>query len=272
LLPTKPNWAREFGDDWLPGESGAGQKLQAFAANVAAYSEQRDRPSIAGTSSLSPHLHWGEVSAAQVWHALDRADGGKFLKELAWRDFSRSAILAQPDIGRVNGRAKMDAFPWRDSEDDFAAWTKGRTGFPIIDAGMRQLWRSGWMHNRVRMIAASFLVKHLLIDWRRGERWFWDTLIDADYGNNSLNWQWIAGTGVDSQPFYRIMAPLAQSEKFGAGGYIRRWVPELAHLPDAQIHDPPDELRGDYPPKIIAHGEARARALAALAKVGASAD
>ena len=149
-----------------------------------------------------------------MWHALDRREGAKFLKELAWRDFSRSAISAQPDLGWVNGRRGMDSLPWRtgpDADRDFTAWTRGRTGYPIVDAGMRQLWRSGWMHNRVRMIAASFLVKHLLIDWRRGERWFWDTLVDADYANNSLNWQWIAGTGTDSQLFSRIMAPLVQS-------------------------------------------------------------
>ncbi len=221
LLPTSPDWAARFGVEWLPGEDGAQARLEDFADKVATYAERRDLPSIEGTSRLSPHLHWGEIGARQVWHALDRHHGAKFLKELAWRDFSRSAMTAQPDLGWVNGRRSMDSLPWRTgpaADADFAAWSEGLTGFPIVDAGMRQLWRSGWMHNRVRMIAASFLTKHLLIDWRRGERWFWDTLVDADYGNNSLNWQWIAGTGTDSQLFSRIMAPLVQSPKFAAAG------------------------------------------------------
>ena len=212
----------------------------------------------------------GEVSARQVWHSLHGKGGAKFLKELAWRDFSRQAMIAQPDIGWTNGRTAMNRLPWRAgkaADADFAAWTKGITGYPIVDAGMRQLWRTGWMHNRVRMIVASFLTKHFLIDWRRGERWFWDTLVDADYGNNSLNWQWIAGTGTASQMFNRIMAPLVQSEKFDAGDFIREWVPELAHLSDAHIHDPPDEARGGYPAKVIGHREGRDRALAALAKM-----
>ena len=270
LLPNKPDWATGFGKEWTPGEAGALERLDEFVTEVAAYERRRDRPSEEGTSRLSPHLHWGEVSPRQVWDALHPRGGSKFLKELAWRDFARSAMLAQPDIGWRNGRAAMDRLPWRtgaDAEADFAAWTKGRTGYPIVDAGMRQLWATGWMHNRVRMIAASFLTKHLLIDWRRGAAWFWDTLIDADYGNNSLNWQWIAGTGTASQMFNRIMAPLAQSEKFDAGDYIREWVPELAGLDDDTIHDPADDRRGAYPPRLIGHREARDRALSALAKV-----
>jgi len=153
----------------------------------------------------------------------------------------------------------------RSADADYEAWTKGRTGYPIVDAGMRQLWAIGWMHNRVRMIAASFLIKHLLIDWRRGERWFWDTLVDADYGNNSQNWQWVAGSGVDSSPFGRIMAPLSQSAKFQAGDYIRRWVPELAGLDDKLVHDPHAAgcAPSDYPEPLIGHGAARERALAA---------
>lgn len=275
LLPTEPDWAAEFGREWTPGEDGAQTRLDDFASRVADYAERRDLPAVEGTSRLSAHLHWGELSATQVWHALDRREAAKFLKELAWRDFSRAAIRAQPDIGWVNGRRKMNELPWRTdraAEADFTAWTKGLTGYPIVDAGMRELWRSGWMHNRVRMIVASFLTKHLLIDWRRGERWFWDTLVDADYGNNSLNWQWVAGTGSDSQLFSRIMAPLSQSAKFDAADYIRRWVPELAHLSAGDIHDPPDLLRGEYPVKIVGHQEGRERALAALAKVGSSAD
>jgi deoxyribodipyrimidine photo-lyase len=170
-----------------------------------------------------------------------------------------------PDYASANAKTAYDAFPWRDAPDDLAAWQQGRTGYPIVDAGMRELWATGWMHNRVRMIAASFLIKHLLIDWREGERWFWDTLVDANHAANAVNWQWSAGTGVDSQMFVRIMAPLTQSPKFDAAGYIRRWVPELAHLDDATIHDPPLRPRG-YPSPIIGHAAARARALAAHAE------
>jgi deoxyribodipyrimidine photo-lyase len=275
LRPVRPDWAKAFSDEWTSGEAGAAARLDDFAADVGDYADRRDLPSVEGTSRLSPHLHMGEISPRQVWHALDRRRGAKFLKELAWRDFSRSSVLAQPDIGLENGRSTMDALPWRTGKTagrDFIAWTKGRTGYPIVDAGMRQLWATGWMHNRVRMIAASFLAKHLLVDWRRGAIWFWDTLVDADYGNNALNWQWVAGTGTASQPFHRIMAPLVQSEKFDAADYIRRWVPELAHLDDTAIHDPPDDTRGDYPAKIVGHREGRERALAALAKVRVKAD
>ena len=176
-------------------------------------------------------------------------------------------ILQFPDYGARNGRDGFDRLAWRagaDAEADLRAWQQGRTGYPIVDAGMRQLWATGWMHNRVRMIAASFLVKHLLIDWREGEQWFWDTLVDADYGSNAVNWQWSAGTGVDANLFSRIMAPLSQSAKFDAAGYIRRWVPELAGLPDAEIHDPAARPK-DYPQRIVEHGAARARALAAMA-------
>lgn len=264
LLPNNPNWASRF-DVWTPGEEGARQRLHSFRSKVANYAEARDLPSCNGTSMLSPHLHFGEISPRRIHHALERADGEKFLKELAWRDFSRSAMVADPRIGDRSQRKVQPC--WRtgkQADSDFVAWSRGLTGYPIVDAGMRQLWAIGWMHNRVRMIAASFLVKHLLIDWRRGERWFWDTLVDADYGNNSLNWQWIAGTGFDSQPFSRIMAPLLQSAKFNAASYIRQWVPELANLPDNQIHDP--ERRSDYPVPLIGHREGRERALAATRK------
>lgn len=261
LLPTQPNWAAAF-DEWTPGEDGARERLTHFKGAVAKYASARDLPSTEGTSMLSPHLHFGEISPRRIWHSLGRHGGEKFLKELAWRDFSRSALLADPQLGDRNQRNPR--VTWRTgkkADADFRAWTKGMTGYPIVDAGMRQLWSIGWMHNRVRMIAASFLVKHLLIDWRSGERWFWDTLVDADLGNNSLNWQWIAGTGTDSQPFNRIMAPLAQSAKFHAADYIRQWVPELANVADRDIHDPPD--RSAYPAPLIGHREARERALAA---------
>ena len=261
LLPTRPDWAAGFAE-WQPGETGAAARLAGFVAEVGDYATRRDLPSKEGTSRLSPHLHHGEISARTVWDRLHRPSATKFLKELAWRDFSRSALLGQPDLAERSVRA---APRWRtgpEADGDFAAWTKGRAGYPIVDAGMRQLWATGWMHNRVRMIAASFLVKHLLIDWRRGAAWYWDTLVDADLGNNSLNWQWIAGTGSDSSPFARIMAPLSQSAKFDAAGYIRAWVPELADLGDADIHDPVF-LPADYPPMLIGHQEARERALSA---------
>jgi deoxyribodipyrimidine photo-lyase len=272
LLPTSPNWAAGF-NDWTPGESGAQAALDDFADHVGTYAEGRNLPSTPGTSRLSPHLHFGEISPAAVWHAIGDSHGSEpFLRELAWRDFAAAQILQFPDLGDRNGRQKMDAMPWRqgpEADADFTAWTRGRTGYPLVDAGMRQLWQSGWMHNRVRMVAASFLVKHLLLDWRRGERWFWDCLIDADYGHNSVNWQWVAGTGIDSAPFYRIMAPLGQSAKFNAAGYIRHWVPELAGLGDAEIHDPhglgtaPDF----YPAPLVGHREGRERALAASASL-----
>jgi deoxyribodipyrimidine photo-lyase len=267
LLPTKPNWAKAFSDDWHPGERGACARLDAFRRHAAGYGEGRNLPSEDRSSRLSPHLHYGELSPATVWHALADAGGSLdvYLGELGWRDYAANVILQYPDYGSRHARPLFDRMPWRDAPTELEAWQQGRTGYPIVDAGMRQLWVTGWMHNRVRMIAASFLVKHLLIDWREGERWFWDTLIDADYGNNAVNWQWIAGSGVDSNVFSRIMAPLSQSEKFGAGDYIRRWVPELAQLDDRAIHDP-DEAGARpaaYPPKIVGHREARERALAA---------
>ncbi len=272
LLPTKPDWATGFAE-WEPGEAGARKRVDAFADKAADYDRTRNLPSIEGSSRLSPHLHFGEVSPAYIWHRVADAGGSVdvFLSEIGWRDYAQNVILQFPDYAAKNAREKFDAIPWRDTGSaavraDFDAWTKGRTGYPIVDAGMRQLWATGWMHNRVRMIAASFLIKHLLIDWREGERWFWDTLVDADYASNAVNWQWVSGTGIDSNMFVRIMAPLSQSEKFDAAGYIREWVPELARLHDDVIHDPEEHGRrpSDYPRKIIGHREARERALAAV--------
>jgi deoxyribodipyrimidine photo-lyase len=262
LLPTRPDWAGGFAV-WTPGEEGAKAALKAFLPEIAAYDEARNLPSITGSSRLSPHLHFGEISPATVWHRTAkqaRAAAEPYLREIGWRDFATNVIDLIPGYGRRNGRDAFDRFPWRQADGDFRAWTKGRTGYPIVDAGMRELWATGWMHNRVRMIAASFLVKHLLIDWRRGERWFWDTLLDADYGNNSVNWQWIAGTGIDSNPFGRIMAPLVQSRKFDAAGYIRTWVPELRDAAEDELHEAHDPL--------IAHREGRERALAAAKGIG----
>jgi deoxyribodipyrimidine photo-lyase len=271
LLPRSPDWSTGFGV-WTPGEEGARAALRNFLPALAGYHAQRNEPSVAGTSRLSPHLHFGEISPATVWHVCAREAGAgaePFLRELGWRDYATNLIDQIPDYDQRNGRPAYDRFPWRtgpDADADFVAWTKGLTGYPIVDAGMRELWATGWMHNRVRMIAASFLVKHLLIDWRRGEQWFWDTLLDADHGANASNWQWVAGTGVDAPLFSRIMAPLAQSEKFSAAGYIRTWVPELAGLSEPAIHDP-DSFGfrpAAYPEKRIGHREARERALAAV--------
>ncbi|MEH3104506.1 MAG: deoxyribodipyrimidine photo-lyase [Sphingomonas phyllosphaerae] len=267
LLPSKPDWSGGF--DWTPGEDAACRKIASL--DLKGYDDRRNMPAVEGTSRFSPHLHFGEVSPRAVWHASGAHDV-TFRKELAWRDFTDGVVLALPDYADKNGRSAFDKLPWRTGKGartDLRAWQTGQTGYPIVDAGMRQLWQSGWMHNRVRMITASFLIKHLLIDWREGERWFWDCLVDADYGNNSVNWQWVAGTGIDANMFGRIMAPLTQSEKFDAGDYIRRWVPELKDVPDEAIHDPdaagcrPDS----YPAKLIGHREARERALAAGKKV-----
>ena len=272
LLPTKPDWAGGIREFWEVGEDAAHDRLDWWADEVAKYDDGRNLPSVDRTSRLSPHLHWGEISPATVWHRLKdkRSDGWKtFAKEVIWRDYTQNVIDQFPDYPRESYRDYDERTLWRNPaaghliHEDLECWQKGMTGYPVVDAGMRQLWKTGWMHNRVRMICASFLVKHLLIDWRYGERWYWDCLVDADYGNNGVNWQWISGTGVDSNMFSRIMAPLTQSEKFDAGDYIREYVPELADMDDDCIHDPPDDKRGDYPVKMIAHKEARERALEA---------
>ncbi|MXP14291.1 deoxyribodipyrimidine photo-lyase [Altererythrobacter confluentis] len=273
LLPTTPDWAGGLQDFWQVGEAAAQDRLAEFEDDVAAYDEARNMPSIDGSSQLSPHLHFGEISPAQIWHALKGRRGAgwnTYAKELIWRDYAQNVICQFPAYATQSYRDGYGDRLWRNpnsdqqAAQDLHAWQRGQTGYPIVDAGMRQLWQTGWMHNRVRMITASFLVKHLLIDWTQGEKWFWDTLVDADYGSNGVNWQWTAGTGVDSNMFVRIMAPLSQSEKFGAARYIREFVPELAHLGDDDIHDPPAGMRpADYPDKIIGHKEARERALAA---------
>jgi deoxyribodipyrimidine photo-lyase len=279
LLPANPDWSGEFGI-WTPGEAGAAQRLADFLDHVRDYDTARNLPSQEGSSRLSPHLALGEISVRSVWHAVadavPAAAAEPYLRELGWRDFAANILDQFPDHGDAPGREAFNAIAFRDAPADLAAWQHGRTGYPIVDAGMRQLWATGWMHNRVRMIAASFLVKHLLIDWRAGERWFWDCLVDADLGANSLGWQWVMGSGVDSSPFNRIFAPVSQSAKFDAGSYIRRWVPELALLADADIHAPweatPLALRAGgvtlgstYPLPIVDHGAARARALSAYA-------
>ncbi|MGY6552011.1 MAG: cryptochrome/photolyase family protein [Erythrobacter sp.] len=274
LLPTKPDWSGGLADFWEVGEEAAHTRLDAWEAHLDEYDDKRNFPSVDKTSQLSPHLHFGEISPVQIWHKFKhkRSDGWRtFEGELIWRDYSQTAILQFPAYASENYREDFNRLEWRDPATDDAAardlkaWQQGRTGYPIVDAGMRQLWQTGWMHNRVRMITASFLIKHLLIDWRYGEKWFWDTLVDADYASNATNWQWTAGTGVDSNMFVRIMAPLSQSEKFDCARYIRTYVPELAGLDAPAIHDPEEFGRRpkDYPRKIIAHKQARERALAA---------
>jgi deoxyribodipyrimidine photo-lyase len=285
LLPTRPDWAGGLRKAWTPGARGAADRLEAFLDSLDDYAEGRDRPSEPATSRLSPHLRFGEVSPFQVIAALDRLppsqSSGKFRTELGWREFAWHVAAQVPDLDRRNIRPEFDRFPWAKADPKLvAAWQRGLTGYPIVDAGMRELWRTGWMHNRVRMVVASFLSKHLLTDWRIGERWFWDTLVDADAANNPFGWQWVAGSGADAQPYFRIFNPVLQGEKFDpAGAYVRKWVPELARLPDRFIHKPWDasplelaaagvNLGKDYPLPIVDHARARARALAAFSAIG----
>lgn len=274
LLPSRPDWGGGMREFWEVGEKAAHERLEWWEDHTDEYDDARNLPSVDKTSQLSPYLHFGEISPVQIWHALKhkRSTGWKtYEKELIWRDYAQNAIAQFPRYALDNYREDFNAIAWRDPSSDEAAardlkaWQTGRTGYPIVDAGMRQLWQTGWMHNRVRMIAAGFLIKHLLIDWRVGEQWFWDTLVDADYASNSANWQWVAGTGADSNMFVRIMAPLSQSEKFDAAGYIREYVPELADLSEPYIHDPEEHgcKPEAYPTKIIAHREGRERALEA---------
>jgi deoxyribodipyrimidine photo-lyase len=285
LQPTKPDWSGGFAI-WEPGEAGARARLTDFVATgLVRYAEGRDVPAAGAVSRLSPHLHFGEIGPRQVWAALDEAvdvepaldsNAEKFRAELGWREFGHSLLFHNPTLESRNFKLAFDAFPWRDDPQAFAAWTRGQTGYPMVDAGMRELWSTGFMHNRVRMLTASFLVKHLLLDWRLGEAWFWDTLVDADRANNAAGWQWVAGSGADAAPYFRIFSPMGQGEKFDPDGrYVRRWVPELARLPDAAIHSPwtadPLILRAagvslgqTYPRPIVDHAFARDRALQAL--------
>ena len=278
LLPSKPNWAKGFANAWRPGEHGARQAMITFLDTALdGYATNRDRPDMAGTSRLSPHLHWGEIGPRQIWSAIETSvsrDNGvekhasKFLAEIGWREFSYNLLYHYPHITERNLNPAFDQFPWMDSDTRFKAWSHGRTGYPIVDAGMRELWATGYMHNRVRMIVASFLVKHLLIPWQRGARWFWDTLVDADLANNSASWQWVAGSGADAAPFFRIFNPIIQGEKFDPdGSYVRKWVPELAAIDARYIHRPwtaPNFGSLEYCPPIVDHAQARSTALDAF--------
>jgi deoxyribodipyrimidine photo-lyase len=289
LLPRHPDWAGGLRDANEPGEAAALRRLGEFVRDgLAAYPDQRNDPAARGTSRLSPHLRWGEVSPFQVWHAVmteARGDAGNetlqkattaFLSEIGWREFCYHQLFSSPDIARRNLNARFDAFEWKAADPGILrAWQFGRTGFPLVDAGMRALWRDGTLHNRVRMVVASFLIKNLRIDWREGEAWFWDTLVDADEANNAANWQWVAGSGADAAPFFRVFNPVLQSHKFDAeGDYIREYVPELAHVPAEHVHEPwtlsqdlvaraEGEDDGGYPAPIVDLAVSRREALAA---------
>ena len=283
LCPTKPDWAVNFGEVWSPGTQGASERLSRFFSEAASdYKDARNQPGVDGTSGLSPHLHYGEISPRHIfWEARRQVDArpemaksiDKFIAELGWREFAYHLLYHYPHIPHANYQDKFDDFPWREDPEGLRAWQHGMTGYPMVDAGMRQLWQTGWMHNRVRMIVASFLAKHLMVHWREGEAWFWDTLVDADLAANSASWQWVAGSGADAAPYFRIFNPITQGTKFDPDGdYVRKFVPELAQLPDRYLFSPwdaPDDvlkeagivLGTDYPMPIVNHSEARERAL-----------
>jgi deoxyribodipyrimidine photo-lyase len=305
LLP-RPDWAQGIRAAWTPGSAGALAGLQRFLADAwQEYPQRRDRPDMEGTSRLSPHLHFGELSARQIWHtvrefALARetpsrdaqvreapardtpapdAPGwreSRFITEVGWREFAHHLLYHFPRSPEEPLNGRFARFPWKTQPESLRAWQRGATGYPIVDAGMRQLWHTGWMHNRVRMIAASFLVKDLLQPWTEGARWFWDTLVDADLAANTLGWQWVAGCGADAAPYFRIFNPVTQATRFDPEGtYVREWVPELARLPDEWIHQPwiaplnvlhesGVRLGTNYPHRLVDHGQARLEALAAL--------
>ena len=269
-LEPEVDWAGGMRETWRPGESGALEQMRAFLDGpIETYADKRDRPDHLGTSRLSPHLHFGEISPRQIWHEVAAET---YLRQIAWREFSYHLVFHSPHTAQEPLRPEFRSFPWRVDAAGLKAWTRGKTGYPLVDAGMRELWHTGWMHNRVRMVAASFLVKHLMIPWQEGAQWFWDTLVDADLANNTMGWQWTAGCGADAAPYFRIFNPVIQGEKFDPdGAYVRRWVPELARVPSKWIHSPWKEagveFGKDYPMPIVDHEFARKRALAALASM-----
>lgn len=288
LLPTKPDWAGGLRAAWVPGEAAAHAKLDRFVGSgLERYAEFRDRLDLDATSGLSPHLHFGEISPSQVWHAVTAATSvGRnergaeaFLRELIWREFAAHQLFHFPRMASEPLKAAFDAFPWREDQKALRAWQRGETGYPIVDAAMRELWQTGFMPNRARMIVASFLTKHLLISWQTGADWFLDTLVDADLASNAANWQWVAGCGIDAAPYFRIFNPVLQAQKFDPDGdYVRRFVPELARLPAPHVHAPWQAegtvladagvtLGRTYPMPIVDHVKGRARALAAFATI-----
>ena len=279
LLPTV-RWDQGVIRHWEVGELAARKRLDSFEPQVGGYDDARDRPASDGVSSLSPYLHFGHVSAAQVVATVraGASDAEPFVRQVYWRDFAHYLLFHFPTLPDAPMNAQFEHFPWSgDADESVVAWQRGQTGYPLIDAGMRQLWQTGWMHNRVRMNVASFLVKHLLQPWQEGARWFWDTLVDADLASNTMGWQWTAGCGADAAPYFRIFNPMLQGAKFDTdGAYVRAYVPELAGLPNTYIHQPweaPESvlrsagvsLGRDYPRPIIDHRTGRERALAALA-------
>ncbi len=290
-LEPRIDWAGGLRAAWRPGEEGASERLDRFIERaIASYADDRDRPDLEGTSRLSAHLHFGEVSPRRVWHEVrqrlasarrGRTDDGPeaFLRQVVWREFAYHLLHHFPHTPEDPLREKFAGFPWLDDGEALRDWQRGRTGYPLVDAGMRELWTTGWMHNRVRMVVASFLVKHLLLPWRAGAAWFWDTLVDADLANNTLGWQWAAGCGADAAPYFRIFNPVAQGRRFDPdGAYVRRWVPELSGLTDKWVHCPWEASKAalsdggvvlgqTYPSPIVDHGMARKRALAALASL-----
>ena len=288
-LEPKIDWAAGIRAAWTPGEQGAQNALRAFLKQrFERYANDRNQPNVEGTSRFSPHLHFGELSPRRVWHVLraartpeNAADVDAYLREVGWREFAYHLLVHFPFTTNQPLRQEFKMFPWRQDHRQLKAWQRGRTGYPLVDAGMRELWTTGWMHNRVRLVVASFLTKHLRIRWEEGAYWFWDTLVDADLANNTLGWQWSAGSGADAAPYFRIFNPILQSEKFDPNAeYIRRWVSELRNLPAPWIHKPweapPEalseagvELGRDYPLPIVDHDDARAEALAAFAKIRA---
>jgi deoxyribodipyrimidine photo-lyase len=294
LTPTKPDWAGGLRETWAPGEQGAAARLQSFLeTGLSGYADRRNLPALEGTSRLSPHLHFGEITPHVCWHrASESSRAGKgadtgletFLKELVWREFAYHLLFHWPSLPEQPFKAEFGRFAWSDDDANLVAWQRGRTGYPIVDAGMRELWHTGWMHNRVRMIVASFLIKHLLIPWQSGEEWFWDTLVDADLASNAASWQWVAGSGADAAPYFRIFNPVSQGEKFDAeAAYVRRWVPEIARLPDDVIHAPWTapaavlakagvRLGVTYPLPIVDHAAARQRALEGYAAIRTAKD
>ena len=261
LLPTRPDWAGGLRAAWTPGEDAAQDRLAAFVdEKLAGYAAHRDEPGTLSTSRLSPHLRWGEISPFSVWHAASAAPASKsrvkFLSELGWREFSYHLLFHRPDLASTNYRSEFDRFPWVEPKPRLlAAWQQGKTGVPLVDAGMRELWQTGYLHNRVRMVTASFLVKNLMVDWRIGEEWFWDTLVDADPASNAASWQWVAGSGADAAPYFRIFNPILQAEKFDPESrYIRAFVPEVD--------------TADFPRPIVDLAESRRIALAAFERLG----
>lgn len=288
FLPTHPNWAKGFSEYWQPGEKGAQDKMEFFLSSALnGYHEKRDIPGYAGTSQISPHLKFGEIGPRQIWHAVHKIaeksshtqDIDRYLAELGWREFSYYLLFNFPQLASKPFNDNFAAFPWARNDQYLHAWQKGMTGYPMVDAGMRQLWHTGWMHNRVRMIVGSFLTKHLLISWQKGAEWFLYTLVDADIASNCASWQWVSGSGADAAPYFRIFNPIMQGEKFDPNGaYVRKWIPELAKLPDKYIHSPWEAsqellekcgiiLGKTYPKPIVDHSEARKLALDAYAEI-----